>query len=321
MVSHALLASNTLCDIQIIKSVFGNSLISSNTNVQDIIYQRIRRTNMLQLTANIMLTINTRRVLYVYPYVVSAVADIYGTGVAANYVITTDGILYPFGMYIMSDYRLDIMPSTKDYVETIPGRHGELDFGTDYAARAINLHGIIESNNAERTNALKRQMAQSLNPSMGNKTLIFADDYQKVHYVKYSGQIDLVQYPSGFEVTIPFKMNDPYIYATFTQTHIGDGVIVNNGNIACPMLITICGPANSTISIKINNQFIVFSHSILDGDILNVDTHNLTAYIGDNNVVGYVDGIDSKLIPGDNVVTIQGVDPAAVTITYRERWV
>ena len=127
--------------------------------------------------------------------------------------VNENRILEPLDLVVLRDSRVDLFPRVKERVEEIPGRHGEVSFGSKLEPRILELHVVVkeEFTFAEREKK-KREIAQCLNPTTGHKVLVFADEPDKQYYVKYSGIIDIDrQYTSWFEFTIPFKCNDLHL--------------------------------------------------------------------------------------------------------------
>lgn len=132
-----------------------------------------------------------------------------------DFYVNENRILEPLNLVVLRDSRVDLFPRIKERVTEIPGRHGEISFGSKLEPRILELHVVVseEFSFAEREKK-KRQIAGYLNPTMGTKVLVFADEPDKQYFVKYSGIIDIDrQYTSWFEFTIPFKCSDPYIYS------------------------------------------------------------------------------------------------------------
>jgi predicted phage tail component-like protein len=132
-----------------------------------------------------------------------------------DFYINENRILEPLDLVVLRDSRVDLFPRVKERVEEIPGRHGEIDFGSKLEPRILELHvAVSEEFSLDEREKKKREIAGHLNPTMGTKVLVFADEPDKQYFVKYSGIIDITrQYTSWFEFTIPFKCSDPYIYS------------------------------------------------------------------------------------------------------------
>ena len=131
-----------------------------------------------------------------------------------DFYVNENRILEPLDLVVLGDSRVDLFPRVKERTEEIPGRHGEISFGSKLEPRIIELHVVVseEFSFIEREKK-KREIAKYLNPTMGTKVLAFTDEPGKQYFVKYAGVIDIErQYTSWFEFTIPFKCSDSYIY-------------------------------------------------------------------------------------------------------------
>ena len=129
--------------------------------------------------------------------------------------VNENRILEPLDLVVLRDSRVDLFPRIKERVEEIPGRHGEVSFGSKLEPRILELHVVVKEEFPFKEREIrKREIAQYLNPTTGHKVLVFADEPDKQYFVKYSGIVDIDrQYTSWFEFTIPFKCSDPYIYS------------------------------------------------------------------------------------------------------------
>jgi predicted phage tail component-like protein len=132
-----------------------------------------------------------------------------------DFYINENRILEPLDLVVLRDSRVDLFPRVKERVEEIPGRHGEVSFGSKLEPRILELHVVVKEEFPFKEREIrKREIAQYLNPTTGHKVLVFADEPDKQYFVKYSGIVDIDrQYTSWFEFTIPFKCSDPYIYS------------------------------------------------------------------------------------------------------------
>lgn len=174
------------------------------------------------------------------------------TGV--DFYVNENRVLEPLGLVVLRDSRVDLFPRIKERVEEIPGRHGEISFGSKLEPRLLELHVVVEEEfDFLQREKKKREIAGHLNPTMGTKVLVFADDPDKQYFVKYAGMIDLNQYANWFEFTIPFKCSDPYIYSSAKEkngyfedlpTEIS---LVSDGNLNAWPIITLENEGVNTI--------------------------------------------------------------------------
>ena len=232
-------------------------------------------------------------------------------------VITTHNILEPLGVRVTNDSRHELMPSTRDSSEEIPGMHGEYDFGTEFKARILELSVVTNNGytSLEKSD-LQRLFAMYLNPIKGPKKLVFADDIDKCYMVKYSGKIDPTNHPTWFQFTIPFKMSDPFIYSTFEKSLIGSGELVNSGTHEAGLIIEIKGPATNP-TLTIGTEIITYSGTIPGGQSLVINTGKGTVKIGAVNAMADYNGTLPLLYPGETPV----VAPGNVTIRWKDKWI
>lgn len=234
----------------------------------------------------------------------------------AFFVIDSENILHPLGVLITNDSRYELLPATRDMTEEIPGRHGEIDFGTEFKAKMLELHVATDEGLEPLEKArLQRLFAKYLDPTKGAKTLIFSDDVEKTYIVKYSGKIDLRPNATWFDFVLPFKMSDPFIIGSFEKTLIGSGTLINEGTFETGLIIEIQGPATNP-SLTIGSETLSYNGTIPSGNKLIIDTEKQTAKIGNNNALANYNGVFPLLSPGETKVTAS----SNVTIRWRDKW-
>lgn len=236
----------------------------------------------------------------------------------AFFVIDANNVLQPLGVLVLRDSRLELLPSTRDSTDEIPGTHGEFDFGTEFNARAFDLHVATDEGYAPLDKAqLQRLFAKYLDPTKGTKTLIFSDDIEKTYIVKYSGKIDITQYPSWFEFTLPFKMSNPFIMGSFEKLLTGNGTLINAGTFETSLTVEIAGPATNP-SLTIGNQVLSYAGTIPTGQTLIITSNGSSGTVklgGINAIPGY-NGVFPSLPPGKTNVTAG----SNVTIRWKDKW-
>ncbi|MGE4415310.1 MAG: distal tail protein Dit [Bacteroidales bacterium] len=169
--------------------------------------------------------------------------------------VNENRILEPLGLVVLRDSRVDLLPRTKDLIENVPGRHGDIFFGSKLLPRLLELRVAIDSEfSPEEMEKKKREIARFLVPTKGTKTLVFADEPEKQYFVKYSGTIDITQYATWFEFTIPFKCSDPYIYSRLNEEEkiieeSPDAIsITSNGNLDSFPVVELKNEGENTIN-------------------------------------------------------------------------
>lgn len=236
----------------------------------------------------------------------------------AYFYVDANNVLHPLGVIVLRGKgREDLLPGTRENVEKVPGRHGEIDFGSEFEPRIFELR-VDKSMDPATREQLKRTFAKWLNPLKGAKPLIYADDVEKTYQVKYAGKIDPEQYPNFLEFTIPFKAGDPFIIGTFEKSHTGSGVLTNEGTHETPVVITIQGPVTNP-SVQVSGSTLTYTGSLADGDTLAIDTGTMTVKFNGVNAVASYSGGYPKLQPGDTVVMAAAA--GTTTFKWRDRWI
>lgn len=238
--------------------------------------------------------------------------------VGAYFVIDSNNVLQPLGVLVLKDSRIELIPSTRDITDEIPGMHGEFDFGTEFNSRAFDLHVATDEGYTPLEKAhLQRLFAKYLDPTKGAKTLIFSDDIEKTYVVKYSGKIDITQYPSWFEFTLPFKISNPFITGSFEKVLIGSGTLINSGTFETSLLIEITGPVTNP-SLTVGGHLLSYAGIIPSGQTLVINSNGGTGTVklaGVNAMAGY-NGVFPSLPPGSTNVTAG----SNVTIRWKDKW-
>ncbi len=247
--------------------------------------------------------------------------DVVSAPAVAFFTVDSDNILQPLGVFVTKDSRYELLPSTRDISEEIAGIHGELDFGTEFKARTLELTvALINDNDCETDTPmtreeLKRLYAKYLDPTKGYRNLVFSDDVNKTYQVKYSGRIDFTQYPNWFEFTIPFKMANPFIIGSIEKTQIGSGILVNDGTYETGILIEINGPVTNP-SLTISGDILSYNGTIFGGQVLSIDTEKKIVKIGNENAVSNYNGAFPLLPPGKTSIVAEN----NITVKWRDKW-
>lgn len=233
-----------------------------------------------------------------------SIGDGKGNTKDVDFYVDENNILQPLQLLVTGDSRHELLPSTRDNTEEIPGRHGEIDFETELKARPLELHVVTpEGLSSAEKKRLARLYASHLDPTKGVKSLVFADEIDKTYLVKYSGKIDPTNYPTWFKFVIPFKMSNPFIIDSFEKTLVGSGKLVNEGTFETGLIIEITGPATNP-SLTIGGETLKYTGTIPSGQKLIIDTELETAKIGNNNAMGDYNGNFPLLLPGETIVSV-----------------
>lgn len=233
------------------------------------------------------------------------------------FLIDADNILSPLGVLITRDNREEILPSIKNYTESIPGKHGEYKFKTELKGKTLELTVVTDEGlTPTQKQDLKNLFEQYLSPLNGEKSLTFANDIERQYKVRYSGRINIENYPTWFKFVIPFKMSSSFITGSFENVQIGSGTIENKGNVDTHMTIEIGGLATNP-SLTIDGELLSYAGTINAGETLVIDTKKKTAKIGNTNVLDNWCGKFPILIPEAEIEVMASNN---IVIKWRESW-
>lgn len=225
--------------------------------------------------------------------------------------------------------------------------------------RALCIEGmIIAKGDPEALSLARRRLQRVLNPKTGGVTISYRQGAQLkeikgiaestpvfpggpgrkgLHYQKfllhllchqpfwldhYSESKEIITWLGG--LTFPWVLP-----ASFALKGLPIVNAVNKGDVKTPVRIEFKGPAtNPKISNRGTGEFIQINRDLLFGDVLIITTDfgAKTVEINGENAFHWIDLKSSfwQLQPGDNIIEYTSdipVEPAAVTISYRHRYV
>jgi len=105
--------------------------------------------------------------------------------------------------------RLPVLPDTEDNTIKLADVDGELDFGSTYGPRLIELTLYISVSPAEYHRTLA-QLARIFNAKRGELTLEFSDMPGKYYRAVYNGTLAPDNQIGSRLVNVALKMNDPW---------------------------------------------------------------------------------------------------------------
>lgn len=246
--------------------------------------------------------------------------NIKGMGVLSKmqsyFIVTANNMLFPLDVKVLGDTREELIAGTRDNVDEVPGKHGEYDFGSELKARFIELKCVTKNGlTFVEKMKIKRKIAEYLNPMNGYRILIFEDDPEVEYKVKYSGKIDIKNYPKFFEFAIPFKMEEPFTSAREESVLVGSGEINNQGSIETGLIIEIAGAVTNP-TVQIGSEVLKYTGTVAAGQKLIINTLFMTAKIGTANALSGYNGVFPLVETGKTTVTAG----SNVTIRWKDRY-
>ncbi|WP_328800279.1 phage tail domain-containing protein [Paenibacillus sp. LX16] len=122
---------------------------------------------------------------------------------------TVDGKFFKSIGLGLKTHNIPVLPPTKDHSLEIAERDGELDFGSTYGARLINLECVIMAD--DTTLDYHRRVAQVaalFNAKKGDIVFKFSDLPGRRYIGRYAGTLDIEKILWDGELTIPIKMGE-----------------------------------------------------------------------------------------------------------------
>lgn len=256
-----------------------------------------------------------------------------------------------YGLYL-NKKTIDLLPKSRDIEQTIYGRPGRYDYGTELGQRFVKTNfTMIGSDRPDLVDNLK-QFAAVVDPRKGYQKIIFDDDPNHFIWGKYTSQaspsVDYMMTHGKFALT--FKCDDPFFYAVDSRSvnwsapYNGQTTVTNNGSVACPVTITLKAPGDtsesyaaagigttnygsgtktSNVKITINGVSVTYTGEISGSDVVKIDTKEFTVTKNGVNDIAHWSGDFPDLAAGSNTITEtdeMGVG-ASVTFDFTERWI
>jgi hypothetical protein len=236
-----------------------------------------------------------------------------------------------------------------------PYQDGSTYIDSVFENRAISIEGmIVTRDNPASVKEARRKMQRVLNPKLGEVVLKYEQKEIKsivestpifpsgrgnkgIYYQKYLIHL-LCHQPFWLDSFIESReivawiggMTFPLILPTaFAMKGSKTVNIVNESDVEVPVSIEFKGPAtNPRVSNKTTGQYIQVNRELVLGDMLVITTDfgAKRVEINGENVFNWIDlgSYFWQLQPGDNIIEYSSddpVEPAAVTISYRNRYV
>ena len=241
-------------------------------------------------------------------------------------------------------------PTSEIHRQKSPGQDGATVVGSALEERNLVLEGVILSRDREKD---RRRLARIFNPKQGGRLR-----FERGPTIKeISCEVERVDFPSAmqdnhqpFLISLlcpnPFWLDDhteskeivtwlggmrfplrlPTAFATKGPPVIN---IINQGDVEAPVRIEFQGPATNPKIIKRDTgEFIQVNRELVYGDtlVITTDFGAKRVEINGQNVFNWIDLGSSfwQLDVGDNVIEYSSydpVEPAAVSISYRNRYV
>lgn len=179
------------------------------------------------------------------------------------------------GFRVLEESKDSLLPSTRDTGVTIPGKHGQYDFGADLAERVFSFSCAFVADGTnydipsaaglqQRVRALARHLTDA-NGRPRSLELRRAFEPDKFYLVRYAGSASLERliYNSIGMFELELVAFDPFAYSV--QEHITEQIITSSpttliiksgGNIRSEAVITLTNNGLNTLTkFRITNEY------------------------------------------------------------------
>jgi len=233
-------------------------------------------------------------------------------------VIGNDGLISPFGLYLLRDSKFQLLAPTRDIKEESDEFDGEIDFGTELAVGFEELRCVTEDglSNAEKASK-KAKLAEIFNNLRENGDwLVFENLPGKKKFVRLDGRVNIEEYSTWLRVDIPLKY-DPLWVGTEEKQRVGSGIIVNEGNFETPLIIAVKGIIVDP-EIVVGDEVLKYNGTVGSADVLIIDTGNQTVTFNGVNALSYFEGNFPKIQPGETEVVVPS--EGTTIFCWNDRW-
>lgn len=179
--------------------------------------------------------------------------------------VTVNGVTFTsLGLGVIK-HDIPPLPPTRDYNLEIAGMDGEIDFGSTYGPRLINIECILMADDATTDYQTKvAAIALIFNAKRGDLSFTFSDIVGKNYLARYAGSMAIEKIIFDGNITIPLKMHNPFpigdehIVESTLTTSPGSLIYISQGTVESEPLIQLINTGASTIhGFTITNQILV----------------------------------------------------------------
>lgn len=172
------------------------------------------------------------------------------------------------GLVVTRESQRPILPSTRDYTVSIPGRNGIRDFGADVEGRSFSFECAFIARDYIELQQRAESLARILVDSYGRpRTIDLVLDVHKDRFwkVRYSGSLELDRIFGLGTFTLPLvAFDEPYAQGPEKVTEVTitskpyNLTIQADGDIRSQPIIVLTNTGTSSIStIKITNEYTI----------------------------------------------------------------
>ena len=192
------------------------------------------------------------------------------------------------------------MPETIDSDISISGEDGEINLSTTYGARNFELVGYsCEGLNSEEKEMFKRKIARFLHKFKNEPFRLAIKPYYKSYDVKYSGALDVENYPMSVKVTIPLKSVKSFGYKDTQFIFKGEWTEESDTDEDVGFICTIQGPTTNELAMTLNDTKMALDLALTSNEkaIINTKNYTVTKIAEDGTETNILKNFTEKKFP------------------------
>lgn len=228
------------------------------------------------------------------------------------------------------------IPDIRNLTDTIAGRHGVFDFGETLSERRIEISCFIPPGKTDvGLLTLKDKIVEWLNPDKGLCPLVLDTEPGRVYMARLEDGLSferMIRNTGTFELI--FFCPDPFAYAIEDEVFVltqSETIKRQLGNVQSRPVYEIRGVLSDerqSLSFTISGEQMVIKGPLLEGEVLYVDTEDMTAKIiaadgTEKNALSHMAAFEFPYLNmGENEVAI-GAEKGTLTsftIQAKSRW-
>ncbi|SLJ98103.1 MULTISPECIES: distal tail protein Dit [unclassified Paenibacillus] len=181
-----------------------------------------------------------------------------------DYDVKVNGVWVSTVGAILVGRTLPPLPEAEENTVKLTGRDGELDFGSTYNTRPLELSFYVMGDLSDYHPTINR-LANIFHAQRGDLELIFSDRPERRYMAQYRGTMDYDQSSVNHQVNVPLKMYDPFPESSedfvfeITLSNATETINIKSaGDIPAPPRMVLTNVGSTTIrSLRLTNEYLL----------------------------------------------------------------
>jgi phage-related protein len=248
--------------------------------------------------------------------------------------VTVNGVTFSSLGLGVKRHDIPVLPPTKDYNVEIAGMDGEIDFGSTYGPRPINIDCVLMADDSTvGYHYMVAAIATTFNAKRGDLVFTFSDLAGRRYMARYCGTMPIEKLIFDGNVTIPLKMHWPfpeslrdtsvieynqgleygqgYDYSSYAAqvTFSSQSINIENlGTVESAPLIRITG-SFTNLSLSDGTNTSTYSGTTISTDVIEINCKKSTITKNGVNTYAQSNGVFFLLKPGMTNIVSTSTNP------------